>query len=242
VTPVTLVVPCFNEAGRLDVAAWAEGLGRLPGVSPVWVDDGSTDATAAVLHGLVARVGGCLVQLPDNRGKAEAVRVGVQRAIADGAVLVGFFDADLATPLDELPRLVAELDARPEAWMAAGSRRPVEGAVIERRWLRHHLGRLAAALARWVLGTPFYDTQCGAKVFRVVPEVEDAFSTPFTVTWTFDVELIARLLDAPRGTPSRLIEVPLRRWRDVPVSKVHWTDALRAPLALLGVWWRRHRK
>ena len=241
-TPVTLVVPCFNEADRLDVSAWTEGLTANPSITPIWVDDGSTDGTAELLDRLATATGGRVLRLPVNAGKAEAVRTGVARAIADGAAVVGFFDADLATPLDEVPRLVAQLDADAAVWMVAGSRRPVAGAVIQRRWLRHHLGRLAATLAAVVLSVPFYDTQCGAKVFRVGPEVAQAFAVPFTVTWTFDVELIARLLDAPGGSAARLIEVPLRRWRDVPVSKVRWTDALSAPWALLGVWWRRQRK
>jgi glycosyltransferase involved in cell wall biosynthesis len=242
VTAVVLVVPCYNEAERLDVAAWTEGLTARPYVRPIWVDDGSTDATASRLEALAAQTGGSVLRLASNTGKAEAVRTGVLAAFAEGASVVGYFDADLATPLDALEGLLERLEGDPHAWLAAGSRQPRDGAVIERRWLRHHVGRLAAAMAAWVLGVRFYDTQCGAKLFRAVPPVRAAFAQPFTVTWTFDVELLVRLLDAPDGGPHRLLEVPLARWRDVPVSKVRWTDALHAPWALLGVWWRRQRK
>ena len=86
---VCVVIPCFDEAERLDAdafAALATHVDRL-----IFVDDGSTDGTAAVLRGLVDshphRVE--LVSLPHNVGKAEAVRIGLLTAIDGGSTLVG---------------------------------------------------------------------------------------------------------------------------------------------------------
>ena len=82
---VCVVVPCFDEAERLDSAAFAELAGRVDRL--LFVDDGSRDDTTDVIGRLVdaqpERID--LVSLPRNVGKAEAVRVGLLTAIEGGA-------------------------------------------------------------------------------------------------------------------------------------------------------------
>jgi len=234
-TTTAIVVPCFDEAARLDVAALA-GLSALAGARVVLVDDGSTDGTAAVLgtatsaHPERFRV----VTLPDNRGKGEAVRTGLQIALADGADVVGYYDADLATPPVEMARLVDELRDHPERSVVLGSRVGLLGHEIERSAARHYLGRLHATASSTVLRLPVYDTQCGAKVLRAGPELTTALATPFTSRWSFDVELLGRLLRA--GLPAdRFVEVPLRTWRDVGGSKLGVRSAIVAGLDLVRI-------
>jgi dolichyl-phosphate beta-glucosyltransferase len=81
-----------------------------------------------------------------------------------------------------------------------------------------------------VLGVPLYDTQCGAKLFRVGPEIVRLFDTPFRSRWIFDVEIVARFLCEPHsaGVDSLIHETPLVRWRDVAGSKVRPRDFVRA--------------
>ncbi len=84
-----------------------------------------------------------------------------------------------------------------------------------------------------LLALPVYDTQCGAKLFRAEPRTRALFEVPFVVTWTFDVELIARLIAHERehggGDVGELIyELPLEVWRDVEGSKVRPRDFVRA--------------
>ena len=100
-----LVVPCYNEADRLEPAAFVEFATRNPTVSFCFVDDGSRDATGAVLDDLVAVLGeqGRIVSYTKNSGKAHAVRTGILQTLASGQFdYIGYWDADLATPLDEL--------------------------------------------------------------------------------------------------------------------------------------------
>jgi glycosyltransferase involved in cell wall biosynthesis len=80
---LTLVVPCYNEAKRFDVAKFSEALARFPGLQLLLVNDGSSDATAAVIEAFAAGAPGRVrtLSLPQNRGKAEAVRVGMQAAM-----------------------------------------------------------------------------------------------------------------------------------------------------------------
>lgn len=207
-----VVIPCFNEAARLDIPALAP-LSRA-GLTILIVDDGSTDATVT----LAERGGLCVLRRP-HRGKAETVRAGLCWAIAEGADIAGWLDADLATPAVEWLRLHDALVADASLRMVLGSRVAHLGAHIERRAVRHYLGRVFATAASLTLGLPVYDTQCGAKVLRLDPLVVQALSSPFSTTWAFDVELIQRLLHAGLS-PEAFREVPLAHWRDVGNSRL----------------------
>jgi hypothetical protein len=145
----------------------------------------------------------------------------------------GYWDADLATPLGAIPCFVELLDERPDLEMVFGSRVKLLGRVIERSALRHYPGRVLATLSSLALGLAVYDTQCGAKLFRASPEIGALFAEPFTANWMFDVELLARLIRARRGTdraqPEQVIhEFALQEWRDVAGSKVRPWDFFRA--------------
>jgi glycosyltransferase involved in cell wall biosynthesis len=230
-----LVVPCFNEAARLRGDAFLAGLEADPDLRLLFVDDGSSDGTAARLTALAqqapARIE--LVVLAANAGKAEAVRRGMLEALREEPRYVGFWDADLATPLDALPALRRVLDERPEVHCVLGSRIQRLGSTIARSALRHYAGRVIATFASRTLRLPVYDTQCGAKLFRVSPLVFELFTPPFLSRWLFDVEILARLSAmAARGelAPPTVSahEVPLVRWTDEPGSKVKPWDFFRA--------------
>jgi len=239
---VVVVVPCYNEAARLDRAAFRDF--SLPGrrLCFCFVNDGSRDETLRVLQSLCAeRPGlGWTVDLPVNQGKAEAVRQGVLAAVAKGPAIVGFWDADLATPLSELPRLLAVMEENPRVEIVLGSRVRLLGRHIDRSALRHYLGRVFATGASLTLGLPVYDTQCGAKLLRVTPALGGLLAPRFLTRWVFDVELLARFERASRGSEikveERIYELPLLRWRDVPGSKVRPWDFVRSGLELVRIW------
>ncbi len=250
-TPLTqrtvIVIPCYNEADRLEGERFAECVSGADGLGLLFVDDGSTDTTAQVLAALVRRVPDRIraLRLAANQGKSGAVRAGVLAALAGGPVYLGFWDADLATPLSAIPRFVEALEARPFLLGAIGARVKLLGATIERSAVRHYLGRVFATCASLVLGLAVYDTQCGAKLFRSGPLLRAAFAAPFRSRWAFDVELLARLEEAGRraGAPpvsQTVVELALEEWRDVGGSKLQ-------PLAMLGAgldlaFIRRHAK
>ena len=234
-----LVVPCYNEEDRLDPASFVR-LAAEPQLTLLFVDDGSRDRTADVLRRLVERTGGAaeVLSLPRNRGKAEAVRQGMLRAVERGAGIVGYADADLSTPVDELARLLGELRKRNVA-VVLGARANLLGTAIERDAARHYLGRVFATVASLVLRQRVYDTQCGAKLFRNNATFRAAIARPFVSRWAFDVELIGRLLvgaaDVPRLSSADFLEVPLRRWVDVGGSKLTSTAMVRAGVDLLVI-------
>ena len=215
-----LVVPCFNEADRFQLEPWRTWLEQSPGAQLCFVDDGSRDATRAVLQQACSTLAdrAFLVGLDHNRGKGEAVRQGLRAALDHQPHLVGFWDADLATPLDEVPRLVAALDRDPTVVGALAARVRLLGNDVRRSAVRHYAGRVFATVASLLTGLPVYDTQCGAKLFRPGEAIDRAIATPFSSRWVFDLQLIARLVAA--AGPRSLAEVPVRTWHDVGGSKL----------------------
>ena len=244
----TLVVPCFNEAARLDDARFASLLDAGAGLSLLFVNDGSTDGTLDRLEAFSRRhpERAGVLNLRDNLGKAEAVRQGMLAALDRGTDLIGYYDADLATPPADMLQIIAHLETE-GVEAAIGSRVALLGRDIERRASRHYLGRVFATAASAALGLRVYDTQCGAKVFRAGPALRSALVEPFLSRWVFDVELIGRLDRHPRETPagaSWIVEVPLRAWRDVGASRLRGPAMLRAvaDLARVAVDLRRRRR
>lgn len=233
---VCVVVPCYNEARRLPAAHFESYLTTHPHVHVCFVDDGSRDETREVLDALRRRLPSQMTILGDgvNEGKGQAVRRGILHALSHSdAPIVGYWDADLATPLPELDTLVAACAGAPERLGAIGSRVKRLGADIARRPVRHVLGRVFATFASLVLDLPVYDTQCGAKVLN-----RDAaavgFREPFVTSWLFDVEVLARLRNhyGTDAAARRILEVPLGAWADVDGSNLGVGTFVRAPLDL----------
>jgi glycosyltransferase involved in cell wall biosynthesis len=242
-----VVVPCYNEASRLDVAAFHAFAAANRDVEFVMVNDGSGDDTLAVLRAVAARAPEQVrvIDLGVNRGKAEAVRLGMLEAFGRRPRFAGYLDADLATPLSAIPQLVGVFGEHPSVELVFGSRVRLMGRTIVRRALRHYLGRVFATAVSLTLGLPIYDTQCGAKLFRVTPDTEALFAEPFASRWIFDVEIVARRARAlgprPRERMEQLLyEFPLSEWRDVRGSKLRLGDFFRAiaELASIGARYR----
>lgn len=234
---VTLVVPCYNEEKRLDVEAFKS----CRDAEFRFVNDGSSDGTQRVLEALAAsdpnrfRV----LRLEKNSGKAEAVRRGMLEELSRSSSYVGFWDADLATPLSELPRFIEILDRRSDIDLVIGARVRLLGREISRRAGRHYFGRAGATLISSSLGLAVYDTQCGAKLFRSNDVMREIFAQPFLSRWIFDVEIIARLVQriGRDAAARRIYELPLMVWHDVQGSKIKSRDYVRGLRDL----WKIHR-
>lgn len=185
-----LVVPCYNEAERLPQDEYVAYAQAHPHTHFTFVDDGSTDATLEVLESVALRLPKQLhvLSLPRNRGKAEATRFGLQTVATSEhpAVLVGFWDADLATPLEAVDDFLATLARRTQIEMVFGARVALLGRQINRLPSRHYLGRIFATLASTVLSLKIYDTQCGAKIFRNSAIFRRVIAEPFDSPWIFD--------------------------------------------------------
>lgn len=231
-TPVALAVPCYNERARLQVGT-LETAAREHDLRVLFVDDGSLDGTGDLIVREIAEkphLG--LLRLPANRGKAAAVRLGML-AIEEKwpeAEWLGFWDADLSSPLGEVVRMLRFHDLEGGGYDAIWASRVMRaGSTVHRKFKRHLFGRLFATVCGSVLGVRAYDTQCGAKLFRkvVVPRI---FADEFISRWIFDVEIYCRL------GHDRILEYPVKEWRDVPGSKVRiWAEFGRIARDILAV-------
>lgn len=229
---VAMVVPCYNEADRLEISTLVELACVVP-CEVVAVDDGSSDntdqmlAAAASAHRSLHHV-----SLGRNRGKGEAVRQGLLWATDAGYEVVGFCDADFATPIADVSILIDACTQ--DRVVVLGSRVALLGHHIERSLPRHYTGRVFGTLSSIVLGFQVYDTQCGAKVFRNTPQLRAALAQPFSSRWAFDVELLGRLAHAYDGVDS-FLEVPLQHWHDIAGSKLSLAASLRSTADLLRI-------
>lgn len=238
---LVLVIPCYNEEQRLPAEEFRRY--RLDGhrVEFCFVNDGSSDGTLRLLKSLEAEEPSrfCVVDQQPNQGKAEAVRKGMLHAFGKNPELVGFWDADLATPLDQIEQFLKIFTARPEIEMVFAARVRLLGRSISRNPRRHYVGRVGATLISSSLGLAVYDTQCGAKIFRVNDTIRSLFADRFLSRWIFDVEIIARFVQQ-RGrdaAANAIYELPIQVWHDVKGSKVRSTDFIRALKDL----WKIHR-
>lgn len=242
---VAIVVPCYNEVHRLRSDAFESFLRTHKDIHFLFVNDGSTDDSSSVLSRLKEfdpdRV--ALLSFETNVGKAEAVRVGMLTAMAEDPAILGFWDADLATPLEAIDDFLYVMRRRPELEIVMGARVQLLGRRIRRRAARHYLGRVFATVVSIALGIPVYDTQCGAKLFRVGPELRSVLAEPFLSRWVFDVELLARFKAQRRGFAAlpldqAIYELSLNEWDDVRGSKLRLRDFLRAGPEISRIWWR----
>jgi glycosyltransferase involved in cell wall biosynthesis len=229
---ISVVIPAYNEQERLPatleaVLAYLEA-GGWTGFEILVVDDGSTDATRQVVEQFRATHPQVhLLVNPGNRGKGFAVRHGMLRAEGDWVL---FTDADLSAPIEELDKLLAAVRDR-QADIAIGSRALNRSLIgIHQSWFREQAGRVFNLIVRLLVGLPFWDTQCGFKLFssRAAREV---FRRVRLERFGFDVEalFIARRLGF------RIVEVPVR-WSHVEGTKVKlWRDSVNMFADLLRI-------
>lgn len=235
---IIVVVPCFNEEKRLKPEAFLQSLTQTPELHWLFVNDGSVDQTLEVLNRLKKQNPEKIYvhNLTANQGKGEAVRQGLQQALTLKADICGYFDADLATPIEELQRLV-EIFLSQDKKVILGSRVFLLGRRIERKRWRFLLGRAFAFVASSMLNLKVYDTQCGAKLMACFPGLDKCLQNSFQSRWLFDVELINRLIRTGGLTSEDFYEEPLRQWTDVGGSKVKFHSFIVACWDLIKIKW-----
>lgn len=242
---ICIVIPCYNEAKRLNAFAFRRFAAEHPDVQFVMVNDGSRDGTLDLLRALHEQLPGqiTVLNLETNQGKAEAVRAGMLRGFANKPDYIGYWDADLATPLEAITELGGLLDKRSDLDLIIASRFPLLGRKIERQWIRKRVGQICGGLASLALGSRIQDTQCGAKLFRTSTVTHHVFAEPMTSRWLFDVEVFARLIQTwnalgDRRFHERVFEYPLHHWVEVPGSKLKKMDFLKAGFELSQIYLR----
>ncbi len=211
----SIVIPAYNEGPRLRVTL-EKVLGyvreREWNTEVIVVNDGSRDNTVEIVREFaekdpIVR----LVENPGNRGKGYSVRNGMLNA--QGEIIL-FSDADLSSPIEEMPKLLEALAAGAD--IAIGSRWLRAELQTQRQSLHRQLfGRIFNLLQRMILGLRFKDTQCGFKAFtrRAAHAI---FPLQRIERWGFDPEI----LFLARKFGFRVQEVPVT-WGHIGGTRIH---------------------
>lgn len=220
---LAIVIPCYNEATRLPVEGYRGFLNKKKNIHLLFVNDGSKDQTLTVLQSLADEFPEQVkyFDLPTNKGKAEAVRAGIQKLADEPFEKLAYLDADLATSLEECEVLSKAIT--PDIQFVFGSRILKIDNHIQRKWYRFVIGRIVATVISWMLGIKVYDTQCGCKIFKR-DLAQELFHQPFISKWLFDVELFFRMIRKVGRHQMGILtkEVPLKRWVDTEDSRVEF--------------------
>ncbi|SEL38847.1 DNA-binding response regulator, OmpR family, contains REC and winged-helix (wHTH) domain [Maribacter orientalis] len=240
---VGVVIPCYNEEERLLSDQFKEFAHKNLGYHLCFVNDGSTDNTLAVLEKLKEenRQNISIYNCKQNGGKAEAVRQGILHLVKDQQLdYIGFLDADLSTDFrnfDDLVKTIESLDFK----IVSGSRITRMGADITKESARKIISLTINLIIQTILGMPFKDTQCGAKVMdREI--ASKMFNKKFVTKWLFDVELFMRMKKyfGKTEVKSMICEQPLKRWIHADGSKLSMKDSIKimGQLAQIAVFYR----
>lgn len=235
---INIVIPCYNEEKRLEFKKFLNFIEKREYLYFTFVNDGSTDKTLDLLRKLSKRSDRIsLLDLKKNGGKAEAVRKGLKQSDLSFFDYIGFWDADLATPLEAIDDFVEVFRKRNDIHYISGARVSLLGKKIERKVYRHYIGRIFATFASMALQIPIYDSQCGAKVFAS-NQVEGIFDNKFISKWLFDIEIMKRLIKkyGIEKIKNTYYEYPLNAWKDIHGSKLKLIDFLKAPYELLMIY------
>lgn len=237
---VGVVIPCYNEENRLKSAEFISFLEKTSGYHLCFVNDGSTDNTMQVLEKLQEGREHyiSIYDCPKNGGKAEAVRAGLLHlSTFEDLDYIGFLDADLSTDFQDFDDLVKTIETT-DFQIVNGSRISRMGATIAKESARQIISMTINFIIVSILGMPFKDTQCGAKIMRkeLIPI---AFDKPFLTKWLFDVEIFMRMKKhfGKNKAQQIICEQPLKRWVHEDGSKLSMKDSLKIGFQLMSIYW-----
>lgn len=234
---LSIIIPAYNEEKRLErtlesIKNYLASIGDPPqesGTEIIIVNDGSTDATAAIARHWMKKMPSIrLIENPGNRGKGYSVRHGVLEA---KGVVALFTDADLSSPIEESQKLLAAIRAGND--VAIGSR-AIDRSLIDvhQSRFREIAGIIFNGFVRILTGLPFHDTQCGFKAFLREP-CRIVFEQQRIEGFGFDPEIL--FLAQRHGL--RAEEVPVRWAHDAATRVQVFRDSLRMLGDLFVIRW-----
>ena len=237
-----LIVPCYNEECRLDAIQFMGFLRQNPSYSAIFIDDASDDETLDVLESIREAIDCDRVQvlsLPQNVGRAEAIRQGVLLALSpefqrDHDIdFIGLLDASLTTTLSEIRRMVDVAARRDDIDLVIGSRLYLNGHSVHRNSLRKISSQLLSFATSRMIGLCVCDTRCSVKIFRNGRWLESVFGAKFSSRSLFDIEILARIKKSLGSVAnSKIFEYPLEAWQQPEDSRLKILDLIKAPWQL----------
>lgn len=232
-----LIIPFYNESFRISKQEFFEIFEKYASFDFLLVDDGSSDVTLMILKQFSETFSNVsLLEMGSNSGKAESIRQGVLKKGASKYNYIGYLDADLATPMNEINNLYTIISNSNSFFFVMGSRIKLIGNQVKRSLTRHYIGRIfATIISQFILKIPIYDTQCGAKIIDANLAFQ-LFKTPFKTKWLFDLELLLRFKKIDSEYYNKTIEIPLNTWIEKGNSKIKFKEMIVFPFQLLKIY------
>jgi glycosyltransferase involved in cell wall biosynthesis len=216
---IIVIVPLFNESNRWNPNYW-DAL-KSPNLTLFFIDDGSTDNTWRIIHDYAP---GYSYRLARNTGKAQALQAGLELALDSDLCpsYIGFLDADRAFNPSELIVLIQNSvnifrNGFDSVW---ASRVNLLGRQINRKKLRHLIGRVINSLLSIAYKDFPYDSQCGFKLYKVDDSFRKSLKMKVKTRWFFEVEHLANYA-IKNNRKMRIWEQPLENWHDTAGSKLY---------------------
>lgn len=235
---ILLIIPCYNEAERIPFEQFEDFLSnpKNANIQFLFVDDGSQDDTKSAIKSFAEKhekVESLI--LPKNVGKGNAIRQALVENTHRDFDFIGFTDADLAIPLNEINNFI-ELSAQFQKHVIISAARVklLGYSNIKNSIFRHVVSRSFATLISFLLKLPIYDSQCGAKLYH--KSIFPIFEKPFISKWLFDVEVLFRIKQFIPNSENKIFEVPLRQCINPPGSKIKASYYIKAPIDLLKIY------
>lgn len=224
-----IVIPCFNEVSRFKVPYWEFVIQKAQSFDFLFANDGSTDETQAKIEPLLRFPNASLINFPNNRGKAEAIRNSILCNCRNRDIF-GYIDSDGSTPKEQVLDFLIQnyktlTKDKSEVKIVIGSRIPSSNARIQRTLIRELIGKSIVAALKLIWRDIPKDPQNGLKLLKLSSNSIYIFSKPFATQWFFDLEIICRLMQK-RYISNLIIEVPIQTWIEVPGSKIVPTQYL----------------
>ena len=234
-----IIIPCFNEEKRLDSNQFTKYLTYNKHIHFIFINDGSSDNTGSLINKLKNEFPKYITVLNNdtNKGKAESIRIGILNGIKYNPNYIGFLDADLSSPIQEIDNLLKIINNNSLKEFVYSSRIQLINNIVKKNYFRYLFGRIFATVVSILFKLPIYDTQCGSKIFSI-NICKLIFKEKFISNWLIDVEIFARLINiyGLEHTIQISYESPVTIWIERGESKIKSSYFLKAPFELLRIY------
>jgi glycosyltransferase involved in cell wall biosynthesis len=234
---VVIIIPCFNEAERINLS-YFNILFRLNSTAWVFVDDGSTDGTSKILKKYSNKKNIIYLKLSHNVGKSNAIAHGMNYASSKISNIgwIGFLDSDGAFAISDVENIIKMTSSIGSHDAIYTSRVKMAGRNIKRNNARHVIARLITSLFGLVWKDIPYDTQSGFKLYKYSDDFNSILIKPFKTKWFFDIELSIRNFMYKKENLN-VWEEPVSTWVDMPGSKINYRQSLRISLEVIYIFY-----
>jgi len=217
-----LIIPLYNESNRFN-SDYFHAI-NIKNLDLIFVDDGSKDDTLIKINSLSFKKH--VISYKENKGKGEAIRLGIKYAISKNYELIGYLDSDGAFSAGSVKKIIEsakmEYTSDSRLGMVIASRVNLSGREIIRTRSRKTISTMIKIVLSLILKNKPYDTQSGFKIIKNTNILKNTVANKFKTKWFFDIELIEAI-----KKKYKIYEIPVDSWKDIKGSKLDYRQTIK---------------